>query len=395
MVEMMTRGQVLGAQGVGIAAGGISVEEYDRLVAAIYRAGLDASAWSDFVTALDRQIDGAYLSLYGYDTRLSTTMDLITSGYTPDQIDSYQLYYHRRNPFLAGLASAAPMDVRTTDGYIDRETFLQSEFLNGFLSAEEHVGAGAGGTILNDDGRMLVLCGHVRFRDEDTKVPRLMELIRLLGPHVGRAFGIGRRLGNQAITGAACEAVLDRVGNSVLVLDGRGRPLFANAAARQRMAASRAMGLDRDGALSFRNTATQAAFHAGLARLLRADDTRLPGPFGVELDDGMRVAATLDPFRIAETDSHPWTHPPAALLSLSDQSLDRVRTEQRLAALYGLTAAERRLVMHVAEDRSLSDVSDLTGVSMHTLRSQLKSVYGKTGINRQSQLTGLVHRMAV
>ena len=145
MVEMMTRGQVLGAQGVRIAAGGISVEEYDRLVAAIYRAGLDASAWSDFITALDRQIDGAYLSLYGYDTRLSTTMDLITSGYTPDQIDSYQLYYHRRNPFLAGLASAAPMDVRTTDGYIDRETFLQSEFLNGFLSAEEHVGAGQGG----------------------------------------------------------------------------------------------------------------------------------------------------------------------------------------------------------------------------------------------------------
>ena len=51
--------------------------------------------------------------------------------------------------------------------------------------------------------------------------------------------------------------------------------------------------------------------------------------------------------------------------------------------------------MHVAEDRSLSDVSDLTGVSMHTLRSQLKSVYGKTGTSRQSQLTGLVHRMAV
>ncbi|MBB96641.1 MAG: hypothetical protein CML68_18835 [Rhodobacteraceae bacterium] len=379
---------------MGTQAQGIALEEYDRLIGLIYRAGLDSSLWPDVVNEIDRQLDGAHMALYGYDTRSGTALDTITTGYSPDQLASYAAYYHRRNPFIATLSAAPVMHISTIDDHIARPDFLRTEFLNDFLAAEEPVGAGAGGTLLRDEGRMLVLCGHVRFRDEDTKVPRLLHLIELLGPHVARAFGIARRLGGQSLAVTTCEEVLDRLGNSVFVLDAAGRPLFANAAARARMQDSDAIGLSRDGALQFRTLSTQQAFQSGFARLLKSDDIRLPGQFLVELAPDDFVAATLDPFRDDTQQPGPWNAPAVALLSLADHALDQDRTEQRLRALYGLTAAERRLVLHLARDRSIGEVADLTGLSPHTLRSQLKSVYAKTGQNRQAGVAGLVHRMA-
>ena len=50
--------------------------------------------------------------------------------------------------------------------------------------------------------------------------------------------------------------------------------------------------------------------------------------------------------------------------------------------------------MTLAQDRSLSEAAQESGLSIHTLRSQLKSVYAKTGLNRQAQLTGLVQRLS-
>src|SRR5690606_39365190 len=57
-----------------------------------------------------------------------------------------------------------------------------------------------------------------------------------------------------------------------------------------------------------------------------------------------------------------------------------------LQKLYGLTPAEIRLVLAIARGDTLKEYSERRGISWHTASTQLKRVYEKTGIRRQSEL---------
>jgi DNA-binding CsgD family transcriptional regulator len=61
-----------------------------------------------------------------------------------------------------------------------------------------------------------------------------------------------------------------------------------------------------------------------------------------------------------------------------------------LRSLFGLTPAECRLVALLADGHSLSEIMELVGVSRNTVKSQLASIYGKTGTSRQAQLVRLL-----
>jgi pimeloyl-ACP methyl ester carboxylesterase/DNA-binding CsgD family transcriptional regulator len=83
-------------------------------------------------------------------------------------------------------------------------------------------------------------------------------------------------------------------------------------------------------------------------------------------------------------------------LDLSDQYLliafqrDREQQDEVLSRTFGLTPAESRLALLLADGRSLEDSADLLGVSIHTVRAQLKSAFAKTGTNRQQDLVRII-----
>jgi DNA-binding CsgD family transcriptional regulator len=59
----------------------------------------------------------------------------------------------------------------------------------------------------------------------------------------------------------------------------------------------------------------------------------------------------------------------------------------RLAALvYGLTAAETHLVRALIAGKTPEEVSEERSVSLATVKTQLRSVFSKTGTRRQSDL---------
>jgi len=58
-----------------------------------------------------------------------------------------------------------------------------------------------------------------------------------------------------------------------------------------------------------------------------------------------------------------------------------------LQGLFDFSAAEARLVRGLAAGGSLSELALQSGLSPETLRTHLKSVFAKTGLNRQADLT--------
>ncbi len=60
-----------------------------------------------------------------------------------------------------------------------------------------------------------------------------------------------------------------------------------------------------------------------------------------------------------------------------------------LARIFGLTCAESRVLAHLAEDRTPSEIGVVLGVSVTTVRSHLQALFQKTGVRRQPELVRL------
>jgi DNA-binding CsgD family transcriptional regulator len=81
-----------------------------------------------------------------------------------------------------------------------------------------------------------------------------------------------------------------------------------------------------------------------------------------------------------------------ASVLLSDPEIGTEPAVEMLRGLHDLTPAEAELVGHLARGCSLEEAARARGVSIHTVRSQLKQVFSKTGTSRQGELVQLVLR---
>lgn len=66
----------------------------------------------------------------------------------------------------------------------------------------------------------------------------------------------------------------------------------------------------------------------------------------------------------------------------------------QLARVFELTRAEERLLQQLVTGAELREVAEKLGISVHTARNQLKSIFRKTGRGTQGQLLALANRMA-
>lgn len=146
------------------------------------------------------------------------------------------------------------------------------------------------------------------------------------------------------------------------------------------------------------------AFHAGRRlRLHRPDDqARLalrlaealstgadidPAPFAAERPDGLPLVVQVMPLRGFLAGE------PTALVLVTDPAAPPGAPPARALQLLGLTPAEARIAALTGAGAAPRMVADQLGLTLNTVRSALKIVYGKLGIARQSQLATLVARL--
>jgi len=65
---------------------------------------------------------------------------------------------------------------------------------------------------------------------------------------------------------------------------------------------------------------------------------------------------------------------------------------ERLRDQYGLTEAESSLAVMMAEGIGIDEAAERRALSPHTVRTQLRSIFSKTGVSKQTALTALVWR---
>lgn len=98
--------------------------------------------------------------------------------------------------------------------------------------------------------------------------------------------------------------------------------------------------------------------------------------------------ATLDQVR-------DFTSDPVSVALLLDLDAFPTPNPETLRQLFGLTSAEARLAVHLAQGRTTDEIAAILRVCPTTVRSQLAAVFAKTQTNRQAALVALLARVAV
>lgn len=79
-----------------------------------------------------------------------------------------------------------------------------------------------------------------------------------------------------------------------------------------------------------------------------------------------------------------------AVLYISDPARTSPLDRERLIALFDLTAKEAEVAAAIAEGESVEAIAERHHRSVNTVRTQLKEVFRKTGVQRQSELVRLI-----
>jgi DNA-binding CsgD family transcriptional regulator len=222
-------------------------------------------------------------------------------------------------------------------------------------------------------------------------------LARLAFPHLRRAVGLALDLNPARALDLSVRDALDGFDTACCLLGEDARLVFANATARDLLRSGAAILARRDRIRSPDATA-DAALHRATAKACdihrnwsgrAGSEVILPSP-----DDEALVAVIVplgheNPFLNAG--------PLRAAVYLLDvaQRPATGRELERLRNLYGLTAAEAEVTAAIVGGRSVAEIADARGVSVHTVKTQLKLILEKTQSSRQMDLSRLQRLLAV
>jgi DNA-binding CsgD family transcriptional regulator len=226
--------------------------------------------------------------------------------------------------------------------------------------------------------------GGRRFTDDD------LSLANLLVPHLARAYRLHRRLGGAQHERLAMAEVMNRLALGVVLVDSDRHPIVSNRTADRLIALNDGLLRSTD-----RLRTKSPRDHAVLQRLLgeaiagAREGHRGNHVMAISRPSGKRAF----PVVIAPLlEGEPGDAAEDAVVSviIGDPEAMQTINPEVLRTFYDLTPAEAELVSLLAGGASLEGAAKRRGVTINTVRSQLKNVFAKTETNRQGELIRLV-----
>lgn len=195
------------------------------------------------------------------------------------------------------------------------------------------------------------------------------------------------------MNGASCgmlNAFLDTMNFGVFILDDERKPLFANVTALRLTGEGQAFQIDGQGVL-------RAAHGPADRRLIESIDAlrldRNKGqirPISVDADEhrsGIFAWVSQLVFSPAPSPSPAASHVTSLMVT---EKVQKQIGRDVLADLFNLTPAESRLLTGLVHGLSPNQYAAQKNLSQNTVRNQLKSIFEKTEVRRQSDLVGMV-----
>lgn len=351
------------------------------LIEDIYESAASPEHWQATLTRLADATKSGDATMGG-QTAAQVPM-LISARTDPDYVRSYAEYYHARNPMQMAVFNQ-PIGRPVLDRMVLAEDVLRSsEFYNDWCKPQGYLSGGAVNLAAAGGWRATIMVSGPKVHDTAE-----FKLLTRVAPHLCRAFQLNQILHQTRAMGLRAMAALEYVDRGVLVVDANGHVRSVNAIA------DRILGLEdglhlKDGQLSCDIMGETTALERALAACER----------GVAESSGTGLtvtrSATRSPLSLLcipfpATQWWPGAEQQSTMIFVSDRDARLEQRSHRLRARFGLTPAEAALAWEIAKSGGRQDAATRRGVSLSTARTQLSSIFDKTGVRRQADLVRLL-----
>jgi DNA-binding CsgD family transcriptional regulator len=209
-----------------------------------------------------------------------------------------------------------------------------------------------------------------------------LETVRRILPHFARAFEIRDRLEAAEVRAANFANVLDATSFGVIVLGARDQILETNALASAMLRGDSGLQRRKDGALITTPTGGERLTNRGLA------GAAAQGPadalMHITREGKLPLSVLILPVPKCRAS---WiSGEPVRVLLVFDPERKLAVNKELLMRDLGLSERESNVAALLAAGFQLEQIARRLSVSVHTVRSQLKSAFLKTGCHTQAQL---------
>lgn len=211
-------------------------------------------------------------------------------------------------------------------------------------------------------------------------------------PHMRRWVSLSERFELSGLK-AGIEA-LDRVGCAALLIGSLGRVEAANSRAEALLSRERSAIALKGGRLYATDVASDRRLRALISAALapEAGTSRGKEASPIVIEQASLRPLVVEAVSVGGIVSAISTRARSILL-LTDLNERQIPRDERLQMTFGLTRAEAKLASALAAGTDLRGAADMKSVSYETARVQLKAIFQKTGVQRQSDLVGLLSRL--
>ncbi|MGH6823324.1 MAG: helix-turn-helix transcriptional regulator [Methylocella sp.] len=368
----------------------IGCEELIGLIDLIYEAALDGELWPGVLTKLADAMGAAHVAVPSVDRR-ANIVNTISPRVDPDLLATFKEHWAFRDPLFARAILRPAGNLYTLDGLMPREEFSATPIFNEWHRRAGFGLAAMGANLVAEDG-LSALIAFFNAPSKDTLTSDQTRLFAATLPHIMRAVRINRLLWKLELKQLAPPERFENLPQGALLADASARVVFANTTAKAMLDTGDGL-LLRDGRLAAAGSDVIQKLVASCAQTAIA----VGGPGG-ELAVPRKhphspLHVTVAPLRSATRLADvPWTGvgAPVAMVTMRDPELARRQGEKNLRRRFGLTLAETGLAAEILKGYGRKAAARRRGISDATAKSQLSSIFEKTGTHRQAELVRLL-----
>jgi DNA-binding CsgD family transcriptional regulator/PAS domain-containing protein len=360
-------------------------DDLDRLIGAVHETALAPELWPDwFSMAAAAFYSSSGLSLV--QSMKDGTVDLLgTHNFGADSLQLYAEHYHQCNLWAQRLAMT-PMHALLSADLCTDEEFANSEIYNDLGKRQGNGGAFYVVGAVFPVGTEVGVIGFHHTRSTGPFARTDARALDNLLPHFRQALQIRARLKEAEQRSNLLQALVDSVQHGIALVARDGTLLYANVAAQELLRQRDGLSLATGGRLVASRPADTNALRALVVSCTAVTGG---GALSIPRPSGARPLEILAaPLSTANRPDVP--QKASAIVFLHDPEIGVEPLPGMLASLYRLTPAESRLATELLGHLTLAEIAERRQVSLATLRTQLKRLFGKTGTTRQSELIGLL-----
>lgn len=361
-------------------------DRIDTLLTHVYESVLAPDGFHQFVAAFIDLFQLKAAMLLTVNSQTHEVKGLWMEGLQEKWMTLYAMEYAAEDMLARHIHSAPIATFYASNLDLPANEVRDSRFYREWV--EPQGVAWASGAIVLHEGPWLTQMMLQRTPQQPPFTREELELFNLLMPHLQRAIQMRQRFAELQLGQNLLISGMDVIAMPAILIDEFCRAAHCNRAAATLLQGRRDLWLE-DAHLFSRSGSVTQQLNLEITKAIHASQGAagdIPGVVLVPRRGQRDLMVLISPMRMA---SRPEVRSGALLFVFDPEASPHVRAEL-VQRLFGLSEAEAQLAVAICSGLTPEAASVERGTSLNTVRSQLKSIFAKTGTSRQADLVSVL-----